>query len=298
MGAKKVLLTGGSGFIGRNIQESFLKDKYQIFSPRHHDLDLVDDESVRRYFLKHGPFDRVIHSAVKPGHRNAKNRESLLVHNTRMFFNLERHRDLWEKMIVLGSGAIYGMNQPISKATEKNVGKNMPVDEHGLGKYILQKYIDSSKNILTLHIFSIFGKYEDYAIRFISNLLCKSLFDLPLTMRQDRLFDFLDVGDLMPVLDHFLESWPDKTAYNTTPDSMVSLKDTAFLIRDIAQKPHLPVICSKKGQGMDYGGDNTLLKREIPSWKPTPLRDSIEKLYFWYQTHQNEIDRNVLLFDR
>ena len=47
---KKILLTGGSGFIGRNILESFLVEKYDICHPSRKELNLTDSDSVKNYF--------------------------------------------------------------------------------------------------------------------------------------------------------------------------------------------------------------------------------------------------------
>lgn len=65
-----ILLTGGSGFIGRNIIES-LSDRYNIIAPTHSMLELTDENTVSAFF-RSNEIDVVIHSAVKPGHRNAK----------------------------------------------------------------------------------------------------------------------------------------------------------------------------------------------------------------------------------
>lgn len=81
---KNILLTGGSGFIGRNILESFLSDKYHILAPSSRELNLPDEKSVDAYFESH-QIDIVVHSAVKPGHRNAKDFSDLFYTNTRMF---------------------------------------------------------------------------------------------------------------------------------------------------------------------------------------------------------------------
>src|SRR5574341_70131 len=101
---KNVLLTGGSGFIGENIRESFLAEKYNIIAPRHAELELADDEAVNAYFRKN-TFDVVIHSAVKPGHRNAKDPTNLFYADCRMFFNIVRNAGSFGKLIVLGSGS-------------------------------------------------------------------------------------------------------------------------------------------------------------------------------------------------
>ena len=53
---KTILLTGGNGFIGRNIRESFLIEKYRILFPPSCELNLSDENSVDDYF-KHMSVD-------------------------------------------------------------------------------------------------------------------------------------------------------------------------------------------------------------------------------------------------
>ena len=47
----KILLTGGSGFIGRNLYEQ-LRDKYDILAPRHKELDLLNLSSLQEFVKK------------------------------------------------------------------------------------------------------------------------------------------------------------------------------------------------------------------------------------------------------
>lgn len=113
--AKKILLSGGTGFIGKSILESFLSEKYTIVAPNRFELDLIDTDSVNEFFADK-EFDVVIHSAVKPGHRNAKDYKDLLYSNLRMFQNLELNKDKYTKFINLGSGAVYNNSENISDA--------------------------------------------------------------------------------------------------------------------------------------------------------------------------------------
>lgn len=291
-----VLLTGGSGFIGRNIRESFLSRKYHILAPSSQELNLADEQSVDHFF-NHHTIDVVIHAAVKPGHRNAKDPTHLFYTNTRMFFNLERHRDTYQKMLVLGSGAIYDNRHYSPKMQEEDWKKHIPADEHGYCKYVCEKIIEQSSNIYDLRIFGIFGKYEDYAIRFISNAICKTLFDLPITIRQNRKFDYLYIDDLMPVLEWFIEHQPAHKAYNITPNQSVSLQDLALLVKEISGK-ELPIQIAREGMGLEYSGDNTRLKTEFPALKFTSLPQAIGNLYAWYKDHKSQIDICNLLTDK
>lgn len=293
---KTILLTGGSGFIGRNIQESYLKEKYLIEAPSSKELNLVDEKSVAQYFASHHP-DIVIHAAVKPGHRNATDFNNLFFTNTRMFFNLERYSEQYEKMLVIGSGAIYDNRSYRPKMKEEEWKDNIPTDEHGFCKYVCEKTVEHSRNIYDLRVFGIFGKYEDYAIRFISNAICKALFDLPITIKQDRKFDYLYVNDLMPVLDWFVSATPLYKSYNVTPDNSISLYDLALIVRAVSAKPHLPISIVKEGAGLEYSGDNSRLKCES-GFHLTLIEDAIRDLYIWYESNIDKIDKGLLLFDR
>lgn len=293
---KTILLTGGSGFIGRNILESFLAEKYNILYPSSSELNLSDENSVNDYFRKY-TIDIVIHAAVKPCHRNAKDFSELFYTNTRMFFNLERHRHDYEKMLVIGSGAIYDMRYYRPKMREEEWIDYIPSDEHGYCKYVCEKVIESSTNIYDLRVFGIYGKYEDYAIRFISNAICKALFDLPITIRQNRKFDYLYVNDLMPILDWFIENTPQYYSYNITPDQSISLFNLALMVKDISDKD-LPIHIYKDGLGLEYSGDNAKLKNEYKDIKYTPIYTGVKELYSWYEKHIDQLDRNLLLTDK
>ena len=66
----KILITGGNGFIGRNLIKTFNKE-YEIFAPSSSELDLTSTKSVEKYF-QNKYFDVVIHCAIKGGRRNIK----------------------------------------------------------------------------------------------------------------------------------------------------------------------------------------------------------------------------------
>lgn len=293
---KSVLLTGGSGFIGRNLRESVLREKYDVFTPSHDELDLTDTASVDAYF-KGKTFDAVLHAAAKAGHRNAKDPSNLFRDNVRMFLNLERRKDCFGKFVNFGSGAIYGLSGDVSNASENAVFKAMGADDHGFCKYAVAKYIENLPHFVDLNIFGIFGKYEDFEIRFISNAICKTLFNLPVTLRQNRRFSYLDVDDLPPILEFFIENDVRHHSYNIVPDKCVELADVASLVRDVSGE-NVEIQIAKDGYGFDYYGDNARLKAEMPAVRFTPLKTSIERLFAYYKSVKASLNRDLFLKDK
>jgi GDP-L-fucose synthase len=157
--------------------------------------------------------------------------------------------------------------------------------------------LSSLNHVYDFRIFGIFGKYEDYAIRFISNAICKSIFDLPITLRQNRTFDYLDINDLMPILDHFIMHNPIEKSFNITPDNSIELLQIAQLVKTISKK-NIEIKVAQDGLGLEYSGDNSLLYHEIKGLEFTPIEKSIEDLYHWYTANKSNLKFDSLLTDK
>ena len=293
---KKILLTGGNGFIGKNIQESFLAQKYEIVAPRSFELNLADTDAVDEFFRTRW-FDAVLHAATKPGHRNAKDPTRLFYTNTRMFENLARHRDKFGKLINFGSGAVYDTAADNRLVTEDQIGRRCGEDEHSFCKYVIHQRIKALPNAIDLNIFGIFGKYEDWEIRFISNAICKTLFNLPITLRQNRRFSYLYVNDLMPILDYFITHDTTYKSYNITPNEETELLSAAQIVQKLGGNNN-EIRVASSGYGLNYSGSNARLKDEIKTIQFTPFEQAVAQLMSYYRQHQTEINRNLLLEDK
>lgn len=276
--------------------ESFLAKKYNIVAPSHKALDLMDAELTSDFFSKHH-FDVVIHAAGKPGHRNIPDPTSVFYSDMLMFMNLMHYKKQWKKMIVLSSGAVYDQRYPIVKVKEEDYRLRVPVDEHALYRRVTAELVENIENVVELRLFGIFGKYEDYAIRFISNAICKTLFNLPITIKQDKKLDYLYIEDLMPILDYFIGKNVKYKAYNVTSDESVSLSKLAGMIKEISGK-NLPVKIAQKGMGLEYSGGNFRLKGETKNLQLTPIGQAIKDLYIWYSEHKNTLKKELLLKDK
>ena len=233
-----IFLTGGSGFIGRNILEQ-LGEKYAIIAPTHKQLDLGNVDSVEA-FLKQNPVDVVVHTANVGGNRAEKNVSNVMSYNLRIFFNLVHNHRYFKKFIYLGSGAQYGKQSSLIRVREEALDTRIPTDEFGLYKYVCAKFIEETPlNMLNLSIFGIYGKHEEYAFRFISQSLCRVLFDLPIVIKQNVKFDYIYVDDFIRILQYFVEHDQQYRTYNIGTGIPIDLVTIAQRIVIITKKIYL-----------------------------------------------------------
>ncbi len=293
---KKILLTGGSGFIGRNILEELCK-KYEISAPKHAELELADSGAVETY-LKVNDFDIVIHAANIGGNRKTNGIGGICEKNLRSFFNIARCKGHFGRMIQLGSGAEYDKGRPLKLVKETDFDSFVPTDEFGFYKYLCSKYITKEEGITCIRIFGCYGKYEDYEVRFISNAICKAVFGLPITITNKNVFfSYLYAKDLAKILDRFIEKSPTQKFYNVAPDSPVDLLSIAKKVIQVSGK-NLKIILKNEGLGPEYSADNSLLRKELPHFKFTSLEDGVQELYNWYSLNKGKLDKRKLEADR
>ncbi len=284
---KKILITGGSGFIARNLKEQ-LSSYYKIHAPNREELDLLDSEKVSSY-IKGEKFDLIIHAATYDAapKYSKKDPAKVLENNLRMFFNLVRCEKWFDKLIFFGSGAEFSRAYWIPKMKESYFDTYVPQDQYGFSKYVMTKYAFLSKNILNLRLFAVFGKYEDWRYRVISNYCCKALLDLPIIIPENKRFDFLYIDDLIKIVRWFIENQPQHSVYNICSGQIFDFKTIAAKILELSGKKL--EIKIEKESSLEYSGDNSLFLSEIGKFDFTPMDIALERLYRWYEIHKDII---------
>lgn len=292
----RVLITGGSGFIGRNLAADLASRGHEVLAPSHAQLELLDAQAVKQYVSAALP-DIIVHAATKPGHRNAPDSTGLLAANLAMFDNLAACEGDFGRLLFIGSGAVYDAEHYLSRMAESYMGTHVPADEHGYSKYLIARRIEERDDMIDLRVFGVFGPHEDYAIRFISNAICKTIFDLPVTLRQDREFSYLWVADLAGVVEHFMAAPRTHPAYNVVPDEVSRLRDLAERVIAISGRD-VPLLVAQPGEGTPYSGDNARLHAAMPQVTFTPTVEAVEHLYRWYSERRDTVDVSCLLVDK
>jgi nucleoside-diphosphate-sugar epimerase len=291
---KTILITGSSGFIGKNIAE-FLKDEYFILNPGHKDLDLLSQKNTRIFF-KNNDVDIVIHCANVGGTRRNFDAGGIIESNTRMFFNLVENTDHFQKFIHMGSGAEYDKQSSLQNVRESELGVKIPSDGYGFSKYIISKCIENSENMYCLRLFGIFGKYEDYRFKFISNAIVKNLFHLPITIRQNVYFSWLDINDFLTILTYFLNNTPKYCSYNVTPPNAVDILSIAKQINAVSDFKS-EIFVENEGLNLEYSGDNSRLMDEIRNLNFTPVIESLTGLVEYYKVILPTINKETITQD-
>jgi GDP-L-fucose synthase len=280
-------LTGGSGFIGRHLLES-LRDQYTIVAPSHAQLDITDSAQVEST-IRGGRFDAIIHAAIEGG-------SNVLGSTLRGYWNLSRNGDRVHRIVYFGSGAEYGKHRDLVKVAENTIGKETPRDEYGLAKLFCNALCRKSDNIINLRLFGVYGEHEGCRAKFISNAVAKTLVGLPLTIRQNVIFDYLWIEDLVRLMPHFLESDRDFADVNVTPTDSVSLTEIATLILREAQQP-LEFEVDIPGMNFQYTGDNRRLRQISQNFTFTPIAEGVGRLFAHYRGRLETIDRVALAED-
>ena len=169
----KILITGGSGMVGRNFMDDLRVKNYTIFNPSSSELNLLNPELVNAYIKKYMP-DMIIHMAAKVGgiHSNIANPSDYFSQNLEMGYNLisiSRKNGI-RKMINIGSSCMYPKNfpEPI-KESDLLTGKFEETNEaYAMAKVSIAKYcefISSEKgyNYKTVIPCNLYGKYDKFS---------------------------------------------------------------------------------------------------------------------------------------
>jgi GDP-L-fucose synthase len=172
----------------------------------------------------------------------------------------------------------------------------VPRDAYGFSKYICAKYAERADNIVVLRLFGVFGKYEAWAVRFISNACARVVKGLPIVIRQNVAFDYLYVEELSKLTAWFLENEPRHKVYNVCRGRTFTLLELAQTVA-AASGRNPEIIVRNQGMAAEYSGDNTRLLDEIGGYNFREMSECVGELYEWYKAHASEIDAAQLRFD-
>lgn len=168
----RVLLTGGSGMVGRNVLEHLAVSKYQIFAPSHKELDLLDESAIIKYIKKHN-IQWVVHCAGMVGgiHTNMMDQANFLNTNLLMGMNLinASFKSGVRNLINLASSCMYPKDykNPIKEEYLLQAGLESTNEGYALAKITVAKYCEfmtkqNGVNYKTLIPCNLYGRFDKF----------------------------------------------------------------------------------------------------------------------------------------
>ena len=285
MDRKNVLFTGGTGFIGRNIIGELGK-KCNLFAPSRKELNLLDQREVEEYIIANN-IEIVIHSANPNPVKNKQDLPQMMFEDSiRIFLNLYEARDHYEMMYVLGSGAEYDKSKDIDNIKEEEFGRSVPYDTYGLIKYNIHQIIEKSPKMCNLRLFAVYGP-TDHESKFITHVIRSILSGEDITIRQDCRFDYMQVMDLVGILEYFIYHRPGFNAYNISTGKTYLLSEIAEMVAKEMGASNR-IILLKDGLNKTYTADNTRLLKEMGDFTFTELSDGIKTQIAYEREYMNE----------
>lgn len=169
----RVLLTGGTGMVGRNIIDHPKSEKFQVIAPPSKILNLLDSSAVEHYISDVNP-DVVIHAAGRVGgiQANMANPVEFLYENSMMGLNVvfASKKNKVKKLINLSSSCMYPRDakNPL-KESQILQGELEPTNEgYALAKITAMKlcqYINranSDLKYISLIPCNLYGLYDKF----------------------------------------------------------------------------------------------------------------------------------------
>ncbi|HEY8035024.1 MAG TPA: GDP-L-fucose synthase [Methylobacter sp.] len=169
----RVLLTGGSGMVGRNFLEHPAIGEFDVLAPQSSELNLLDNRAVEAYLAEKKP-DLVIHAAGRVGGIQANMRDPVrfLMDNLDMGRNIvwAAHQAGIKRLINLGSSCMYPRNYSEPLCEEMVLkGELEPTNEgYALAKVVtvrLCEYImreDDTYRYKTLIPCNLYGRHDKF----------------------------------------------------------------------------------------------------------------------------------------
>lgn len=304
---KKILVTGATGFIGKNLVES-LKEKFEVYAlildeKEKNVIPQIDYIFWKTFFdrenevktldgKKLGKIDTVIHLAsygVNPKDNDIdKMIESNINLTKDLILNLERVA--CKNIIFTGSGFEYGDKGKIKLKEDMELN---PFSLYGATKvsaFLIGKKLCESLgiNYINLKLFNIFGEYEG-SNRLIPQIINNYLEGKELNFTAgNQVRDYLYIKDIIEVYEMILEkNIYNNETYNVCSSEEVTIKEFITKVADTIginkESLNFGTIPSRKEEALYIVGDNSKLKRDFDWNRKYSYEFGIKNMYDFFQ---------------
>lgn len=313
---KNVYVTGGSGFLGRQIVRHAGR-KHNVFKAPSSQCNLLDLDSVVKYLeekkAEGTPIEVIVNSAAYYGGLNITMSEpaTIFYKNIQMINNVfaTAAQTGVKKIVVVGSACAYpgGVEGDMSESDFWSGPLHGSVEGYGFTKkiqlvaqrvYCAQYGIEAAHLVLT-NLYGpndVFTEYRGHAIA----VLIRRYVEAALQGKAEvvnwgdgsPIREFLYVEDAAKVIAHFIDTPHDLEPVNVGTGTGTSIKQLAELIAEYAgYKGRVVWDTSKPTGAMRKVLDVGKLRRLMPDFTPLPLDEGLKRTIQWYKQNKAEADK-------
>jgi GDP-L-fucose synthase len=310
LAGKRILLTGGSGFLGRPVHERLLgRGAAEVFSPRSAEYDLRERDAVRQALADTRP-DVVVHLAAVVGGigANMATPGQFFYDNAIMGIQLIEESRLAgvERFVCVGTVCAYPKHAP-TPFREEDLWNGYPEETnapYGLAKKMLlvqlqayrQQYGFDGVYLLPVNLYGPSDNFDERTSHVIPALIKKSLDALESnaeeivcwgTGRASR--EFLYVDDAAEGIVAAADSYSSGEPVNLGSGSEITIAELTELIAELVGFNGRIVWDDSKPDGQPRRWlDISRAEREFGFRAGTSLRDGLQQTIDWYRARRAE----------
>lgn len=305
---KRILVTGGAGFLGSFVVRKLRKNGYRdIFIPRSKKYNLTQMESVKRVYQDAKP-DIVIHLSAKVGGigANRENPGKFFYDNLMMgvqLMEIGRQKGI-EKFVALGTICAYPKFAPIP-FKEEDIWNGYPEETnapYGLAKKMLlvqsqayrTQYGFNSIYLMPVNLYGPGDNFDPSSSHVIPALIRKCV--EAVEQKRDEIVawgtgkatrEFLYVEDCAEAIVLAAERYDKPEPVNIGAGFEISIKDLTYLIAELVGFKGKIVWDASKPDGQPRRClDTTRAKKEFGFQASTDFKDGLSATISWYQRQQ------------
>lgn len=314
---RKILVTGGAGFIGNHLIERLLKENFKIicldnFSDYYNSkikkanikiflnnknfelitIDIRNKKELNNIFKRFN-FDKVIHLAAQPGVRLSLEKPSLYfdvnINGTLNILDMCRNYQI-KNLIYASSSSVYGNNLKIPFTEDIQLN---PISPYGVSKQVTELLCHSYNQlyhlpITILRFFTVYGPRQrpDMAIYKFTQLIEKgkeiNLFGKGQTKR-----DYTYVSDIIDGIYSALNNEFDFQIFNLGNSQPISLSYLIYLIeKNLNKKAKIKYYPEQPGDPSITFADVSKAKKLLGYHPKVKIEEGIKKFIDWYKNEK------------
>ena len=221
----KILVTGAAGFLGSYVSNQL--SKHQVHAATRRQLDLTDLTAVTSV-LKQNRYDVVINCAAAGREQLQSYEHAIYANNFKSFYNLAINDQYYSKLINIGSGAEFDIDQDIDQVDEMEIWNRQPQYSYGQSKNIISRFSVDFPKTTTLRLFGCFDPSESEN-RLLKRFKAAVGNQLPFVLEQDRYFDMVSARDFVRVIEAVIDGTVQDRDLNIVYDQKYRLSDILML---------------------------------------------------------------------